>query len=142
MRAFVFVLVIIMGLVSIAAEPAKDLPKPLPDTTTKAWTEAGATVGWMKYDNDTGLVFIDKPEAGAVPAFKFTKWKEGVLTKLPAPTEPFGLYLAKTEIGDAGLKELEKFKTLASLCLCETEATFDAVDAFRKLLPKCFIFHC
>lgn len=80
MRALFFVVALFSGHLTFAAEPAtKDLPKPLPDTTTKAWTEAGATVGWMKYDNDTGLVFLDKPEAGAVPAFKFAKWQEGVL---------------------------------------------------------------
>jgi hypothetical protein len=142
MRIVAFLIAALTSQFLLAAEPAKDLPKPLPDTTTKAWINAGATLGWMKYDNDTGLVFLEKPEVGAVPAFKFTKWQEGQLTKLPAPAEPFGVYLAKTEIGDPGLKELARFKTLSSLCLCETEATFDAVDALRKLLPKCFIFHC
>lgn len=147
MRALVFVMALalcpISGQFVLAAEPAKkDLPKPLPENIVKAWTDAGAIAGWMKYDADIGLVFLEKPEAGAVPAFKFAKWKDGVVTKLPAPAEQFGLYFAKTEMPDAGLKELVNFKTLSSICLCETEVTFDAVDAFQKMFPKCFIFHC
>jgi hypothetical protein len=143
MRAFVFALIVALTQSAFAAEPAKkELPTPLPENIVKAWTEAGATAGWMKYDADVGLVFVEKPEAGAVPAFKFAKWKDGVIAKLPLPQAAFGLYLAKTEVADSGLKELQPLKSLASLCLCETEVTFDAVDAFQKLLPKCFIFHC
>jgi hypothetical protein len=143
MRALAFLVTILASQFVLAAEPdKKELPKPLPESITKAWTDAGATAGWMKYDADLGLVFVEKPEAGAIPAFKFAKWKEGVVAKLPAPQASFGLYLAKTEIQDAGLKELANFKTLGSICLCETEVTFDAVDAFQKLFPKCFIFHC
>jgi hypothetical protein len=143
MRALVFVLAIVTGQFVLAAEPdKKELPKPLPEKTAKAWTDAGATVGWMKYNADVGLVFLEKPEAGAIPAFKFAKWKDGVVTKLPVPESSFGLYLAKTEMQDSGLKDLANLKSMVSLCLCETEVTFDAVDAFQKMFPKCFIFHC
>ncbi len=149
MRAVVFALAIVTGQIVFAAQPSntvqpdkKDLPQPLPDNIVKAWTDAGATAGWMKYDNDLGLFFLEKPEVGVVPAFKFAKWKEGVVAKLPVPQGQFGLYLAKTEMQDAGLKELANFKSLVSLCLCETEVTFEAVEAFQKLFPKCFIFHC
>jgi len=143
MRALLVAFIITLGQSAFAAEPSKkESPQPLPEDIVKAWTDAGATVGWMKYDPDIGLVFKEKAEDGAVPAFKFAKWKDGVVPKLPVPKAAFGLYLSKTEIQDTGLKELQPLKTLSSLCLCETEVSFDAVDAFQKLLPKCFIFHC
>ena len=143
MRAFAFVLVLVSGQFGFAEEPdQKELPKPLPDTIVKAWKDAGATAGWMKVEKSGGLTFVEKPEAGAIPAFRFPKWKADVVAKLPAPEVPFGLDLAKTDVADAGLKELAKVKNLSSLCLCETKVTDDAVEALRKALPKCFIFHC
>jgi len=45
-------------------------------------------------------------------------------------------------VTDAGLKELAKFKHLASLTLCETKVTDAGVAALQEALPKCFIFHC
>jgi hypothetical protein len=108
----------------------------------KAWKEAGAAVGWMKTDPSGALTFVEKAEAGAIPAFQFAKWKDCVVPKLPMPAAPFGLDLAKTEVADAGLKELAKLKHLTSLALCETKVTDDAVEELRKALPKCFIFHC
>jgi hypothetical protein len=96
----------------------------------------------MKFDEFGILTFLETPEPGAVPAFKFKKWKDGVVAKLPVPEARFGLYLSKTEVMDTGLKDLTHLKTLDSLCLCETEVTGEAVEALRKILPKCFIFHC
>ncbi|MFO0824692.1 MAG: hypothetical protein U0792_16505 [Gemmataceae bacterium] len=143
MRALLFASAFLCGKVSFAEQPAKnDLPKPLPENVTKAWKEAGATVGWMKQEESGNLTFLEKPEVGAIPAFRFEKWKDGVVAKLPAPEGRFGLDLAKTEITDTGLKELANLKHLALACLCETKATDDAVEALRKALPKCFIFHC
>lgn len=143
MRALVFASVMLTGPFGFAGQPEKkDPPKPLPDNITKAWKDAGATVGWMKMEESGLLTFVEKPEPGTVPAFQFAKWKDGVVPKLPIPEAPFGLYLSKTEITDTGLKELAKLKTLTSLCLCETKVTDEAVEALRKTLPKCFIFHC
>jgi len=51
----------------------KELPKPLPDNIIKAWKDAGATVGWMKVDASGIPTFVEKPEEGAVPAFRFLK---------------------------------------------------------------------
>lgn len=139
MRALLLVLV--TGSFAFA-EDGKDLPKPLPENIVKAWKEAGATVGWMKTESNGVPAFVEKPEPGAVPAFRFAKWKDGVAAKLPAPGVPFGIDLAKTEVGDDGLKELAGFTTLTSLTLCETKVTDAAVEKLQKALPKCLIFHC
>lgn len=142
MRALAFVMAVVTGSVGFAGQPdKKDPPKPLPDKIVKAWKDAGATVGWMK-DVSGILIFVEEPEAGAIPAFRFAKWKDGVVPKLPVPDTAFGLDLSKTEVTDAGLKDLPNLKTLAALCLCETKVTDPAVEALRKALPKCFIFNC
>src|SRR5262249_20601397 len=134
---------LVTGQFGSAGQPdKKDPPKPLPDDVVKAWKDAGATAGWMKVDEAGHLTFVEKPEAGAIPAFRFPTWKGGVLPKLPAPGAAFGLDLSKTDVADDGVKELAGLKNLTSLCLCETKATDEAVEALRKALPKCFIFHC
>lgn len=143
MRVLLFAVALVAGQFGFAAQPDnKDLPKPLPENITKAWRDAGATVGWMKQEESGILTFVEKPEAGAIPAFRFPKWKDGVVAKLPVPETAFGLDLAKTEITDTGLKELANLKGLRLTCLCETKVTDAAVEALRKALPKCFIFHC
>lgn len=143
MRSLVLAL-LLFGNQSLSAEQpdSKAIPKPLPEKIVKAWKEAGAVAGWMKVQDSGVLAFSEKPEPGAIPAFRFTKWKDGVVPKLPTPDAPFGIDLAKTDVEDTGLKELAKFKTLTSLTLCETKVTDAAVEAMRKVLPKCFIFHC
>lgn len=143
MRVLVFALALITGQVGFAGEPEKkDPPKPLPDKIVKAWKDAGATVGWMKQEPSGILVFVEEPEAGAIPAFRFEKWKDDVVAKLPVPETAFGLDLAKSEITDTGLKELAGLKPMTLLCLCETKVTDAAVGTLRKALPKCFIFNC
>src|SRR5258708_5895319 len=99
MRVLAFALVLVTGPLGSAAQPGKkDPPKPLPDNITKAWKDAGATVGWITVDSSGVPTFVEKPEAGAVPAFRFLKWKDGVVAKLPVPEAPFGLDLSKTEV--------------------------------------------
>lgn len=143
MRALVFALVLIAAQSGAVAQPdAKDLPKALPENVVKAWTAAGATVGWIKVDTSGVPSFVEKAEPGAVPAFRFAAWKDGVVAKLPAPTAPFGLDLTRTEITDAGLKELATLKHATTFILCETKVTDDAVERLQKALPKCLIFHC
>jgi len=143
MRAVAFALILVVPQIASAEEPdSKALPMPLPENIVKAWKGAGATVGWMKVQDSGVLAFVDKPEAGAIPAFRFAKWKDGVVPKLPAPDAVFGLDLSKTDVADSGLKELANLKKLTSLTLCETQVTDAAVEALRKVLPKCFIFHC
>src|SRR5262245_57180396 len=99
----------------------KDPRRPLPPEIVKAWTDAGARVGWMKrtmwgYDQ-----FQKQGEAGAVPAFQFFPWKEGVLAKLPNPGAAFGLDLYQTQVTDTGLKELAGLKSLRSQGLSGTQ---------------------
>ena len=91
----------------------KDPPKPLPPEIVKAWRDAGAVVGWMKVENDGFVRFVqEKVEAGAISAFRFFRWKEGALAKLPDPGTAFGLDLQDTQVTDAGLKELAGLKSL------------------------------
>jgi len=141
MRALAFVSMLVTGQFGFA-DDTKDLPKPLPDNIIKAWKDAGATVGWMKVESSGGLSFVDKPEAGAIPAFRFPKWKNGVVAKLPIPEAPFGLDLSGTEVMDADLKELANLKNLTTLSLCDTKTTDAAVEELQKVLPKCVISHC
>jgi hypothetical protein len=144
MRALVFaalIFALVLGQFGFAEEK-KDLPKPLPDDIVKAWKDAGATVGWMKVEEFGVLNFVEKPEAGAIPAFRFPKWKDGVVAKLPVPEVPFGLDLSGTEVMDDGLKELAKLKYLTRLCLCDTKTTDEAVEKLQKALLKCIITHC
>jgi hypothetical protein len=143
MRALVFAVALVTGQFCFAEPPdRKNLPKPLPDNIIKAWKDAGGTVGWMKVQESGELTFLEKPEAGALPAFQFSKWKDGVVAKLPVPEAAFGLDLSGTEVLDAGLKELAKLKNLTFLSLCRTEVTDAAVAALQKALPKCLIVHC
>lgn len=143
MRAFAIALTLVAGQFGFAEPSDKNnLPKPLPDNIIKAWKDAGATFGWLKVDGDGILVFLEKAEAGATPGFQFAEWKDGVVAKLPIPEASFGLYLSKTEVMDAGLKEIANLKTLTSLCLCETKVTDAAVQVLQKALPRCFIFNC
>ena len=143
MSAVAVALVLVAGQFGFA-DPSdkKDLPKPLPDDVVKAWKDAGATVGWMKVETSGAPAFVEKPEEGAVPAFRFAKWKDGVVAKLPVPESAFALDLAKTEVTDTGLKELADLKSMTLLTLCETKVTDEAVEKLRKALSKCFIFHC
>ncbi len=143
MRALVFALVLVAGQSGSAVQPGpKNLPTALPEPVVKAWKDAGATVGWIKVDTTGVPTFVEKAEAGAIPAFRFARWADGVVAKLPAPASPFGLDLARTEVTDTGLKELARFKTLSTLTLCETKVTDGAVERLQAALPKCFIFNC
>src|ERR1044071_9837063 len=72
------------------ADPAaneKDPPKPLPPEIVKAWRDAGAEVGWMKMGK-WGLVWffsLENGQAGATPAFQFSRWNESILAEMPDP---------------------------------------------------------
>src|SRR5262245_26741747 len=83
----------------------KGVPGPLPAEIVKAWTDAGAEVGWMRLNQNGVFLFQDKGEPGAMPAFRFSQWNQGVLGKLPDPGAAFGLGLNGTKVTDEGLKE-------------------------------------
>jgi hypothetical protein len=143
MRALTVVLAMACPHFSFADDPIKkEPPKPLPDSIVKAWKDAGAIVGWVQVETNGSVTYLEKPEPGAIPAFRMAKWKEGVVAKLPAPEAPFGLDLSGTEIKDGGLKELASLKSLSALCVCDTKVSDAAVEELQKALPKCVIFHC
>jgi hypothetical protein len=109
-----------------AAPPAKkNPPRPLPKKIVAAWKKAGAQVGWMRVGKFNGIEFLPEKEgvAGDLPALKFSRWKAGVLARLPGPAAPFGLDLSRTQLTDAGLKQLARFKYLQALDLVFTQVT-------------------
>jgi hypothetical protein len=90
-------------------------PQPLPRELVAAWTEAGATVGWMRGDQEW-LFFREEVEGepGEVPAFQFRKWTGGVVGKLPPPQRAFGLDFGGSQVTDAGLKGLQSLSLSAT----------------------------
>jgi internalin A len=116
---------------SAPAEPAA----PLPADVVAAWTGAGATGGWVVTNPADGWLLFHTgvvAEPGALPAFKFPKWRAGALDKLPQPAQPFGLDLNLTKVQDADLQELAGLKNLRWLNLCVTK-TSDA--GLKELAP-------
>src|SRR5262249_10790670 len=96
------------------------------DATAAVWKKAGAEVGWMGVSGKFGYQeFRMQPDglAGAVPAFRFAKWRENILAGLPDPAMPFGLYLDFASVTDAGLRELAGLRSLQSLSLRFTKVT-------------------
>ena len=79
--------------------------------------DAGAEVGWMRMNMFGVPVFGAQYEAGAIPAFIFLTWQQGVLANLPDPGRAFVLNLFYTKVTDAGLKELAGLKSLQTLLL-------------------------
>jgi len=119
--------------------------KPLPADVAKAWKDAGATVGWMRVNENGSIEWDEKPKNGDVPALMFAEWKEGVIAKLPTPGVPFGINLPLAKITDAGVKELVAHKSLASLNLIGSEQVTDAgikVLAALKNLAALNLRHC
>src|SRR5262245_59682865 len=123
-------------LVLAATARAAENPKPLPEKVAQAWGQAGATVGWMGPNQWGQLEFHLGPngKAGEVAAFRVQHWSPGMLAKLPAPTQPFGLnffarntgqiegiFDAGSNVTDAGLKELDRFQQLQSLFIVAAE---------------------
>jgi internalin A len=97
-------------------EPAKPNlppePKPLPTDVRAAWEKAGAETGWMGKFEYSNFREGDRPaEGGELPGIRWQRnWQDGVLAKLPAPEQAFGL--ASIYITDARLKYLARFKQL------------------------------
>jgi hypothetical protein len=114
-------------------EPKRRNLRPLPPGIVKAWTDTGAKVGWIRLNQNGVFLFQEKSEAGAIPAFRLSNWKEGVLAKLPHPGTAFGLDLNSTGVTDAGLKELAKLTNLRALNLQKTEVTDAGLRALAGL---------
>ncbi len=117
---------------------AEGAPGPLPPALAAAWQKAGAEVGWMRPHPIGYLQFVPGPAGKArdVPAFRLSRWRAGMLAKLPVPAAPFGLYLVGTEVTDAGLKHLAELKQLRGLDLRETKVTAKGKADLKKALPK------
>ncbi len=96
----------------------------LPLDIIEAWQKAWADVGWMGvFENGWLSFFRDEKEARAyrggenllataLRSFRFVHWTPGVIGNLPAPKAAFGLCLQRTQVTDAGLKELAGLKNL------------------------------
>jgi RNA polymerase sigma factor (sigma-70 family) len=113
-------------------------PNPLPDAVVTAWQKAGVTDGWMR-SVFWGMTFHNDPEdvkPGDLAAFRLFEWKAGVLSKLPAPDQAFGICLGNSNVTDAGLKELARFKQLQMLDISLnkiTDAGLKNLGALKRL---------
>src|SRR4029077_15365467 len=101
-------------------------PMPFPAELVAAWEKAGAKFGWMARNPYVDVAFRAAVEGrqGDMPAFRFSEWKDGgggsghvlpsrfwggragVGANRPRPPRAFGLHLRRTQVRDAGLKEL------------------------------------
>lgn len=138
------------GVFADGQDDKKDAPKPLPQEIVKAWSEAGATIGWMKNmppqksgGYDFWAPWREKVEAGAVPAFEFYWEKAGDLAKLPVPEVAFGLDVHCSPLEDAAMKGLAGLKSLHSLNLGGTSMTDAGLKelAILKNLQALYLFH-
>ena len=118
-------LLLASSAVATGQPPKQDTPQPLPAEIVAAWKKAGAKPGSMGLDLNGFLAFEEKATGlvGAVPVFSFASWKDGVVAKLPVPAALFGLNLYRTQVTDAGLKELAGLKSLHTLDLRGTQVT-------------------
>ncbi len=142
----------------------QSVPARLPEPIVKAWTQAGAQVGWLR--KSTGFGFLPAsapPMTGDVACFFISPWPNGVVSKLPPPQQPFGLSfnaedsgltnaslkelaefkelqlldLRNTPVTDAGLKELVGLKGLKTLLYGGSKVTQEGLTELRKALPNC-----
>lgn len=116
-------ILLLLAAIDDGESKGEEVPKRLSAETAKAWSEAGAEVGWMndlpprrsEYDA-FWFPWREKEEAKAIPAFRFPlEWPEGVFGKLPAPDRPFGLDFHCGLYAGVSLKELAALKNLQSL---------------------------
>jgi internalin A len=98
-------------------------PQEIDPKVVEAWKKAGAIAGWYKRDEYGGWVSEFKPNDPALPAFHWRSFDPRVIAKVPAPSAPFALLLRFTEVTDAGMKEIARFKSLQTLELRYTKVT-------------------
>jgi internalin A len=79
------------------------------------------------------FVTEEPAEAGDLLAFKFDRWTDGLLARLPVPAVPFGLDLSNTEVTDAGLGELARLSGLQALSLSWTKVTDAGLGELARL---------
>ena len=121
-----------------SGQPTAERSGPLPAAVRAAWERAGAVVGWMDRE-ETGLNFrAGEGKVGELPAFSFEwgQWQAGVIARLPAPRQGFGLDLGGARVTDAGLKELAALEQLRLLDLRGgrmTDAGLKELSGFQRL---------
>lgn len=59
------------------------MPRPLPEKIVKAWTDAGAEVGWLRINEFRTCEWSNKLQPGSLLMFQFGKWEEGLIARLP-----------------------------------------------------------
>jgi Leucine-rich repeat (LRR) protein len=118
----------------ISDEPPTE-PKPLDPKVLDAWKAAGAKAGWQTQVQqfDKKPDFKSYPEM--LPYLSLRPFKSGAVAKLPAPDEPFSLYLDGSDITDAGVRELATLKKLRKLELSVNYALTGAGFADLGKLP-------
>ena len=73
-----------------------EVAQALPPDVVSAWQEAGASVGWLGPVRE-GSVWQFHPSAAtldaasSLPALKLHGWREGLLARVPPPSQRFGL---------------------------------------------------
>jgi hypothetical protein len=107
------------------------------------WTDAGAQAGWLAPDtrprfaiNENWVFTEAKPSSpAALPAFRFSALKSGVLRSLPEPHVPFAIVLDGAAIDDDALDGAGRFMNLHALYLSRTPVT-DAALGPDRLPPN------
>lgn len=119
-------LAILVLLTGIARPDEKGPPKPTRDQAIKAWKDAGAELGYFRFEpNGSGWWFVQEiqVQASDLPIFTFNEFKAETVAKLPVPPMPFGLYLSGRKMTDEGVKQLSRFANLQALRLDHSDVT-------------------
>src|SRR5262245_54625575 len=129
-----------LGLTGILAGPSPagtQTPAPQPvrpaPAVIVAWEQAGAVFGWTSIGPQGDWRFDqDEPSAGALPAFRLSRFPAANVQSLPRPGVPFGLWLGRG-VKDADLKVLAGLHQVQALNF-EDPYTYAVTDAGLKEL--------
>jgi hypothetical protein len=119
--------------------PSPEAADALDPAVARAWTDAGAQIGWLapdtrpRYAINENWVFTEaKPSSPTgLPAFRFGALKSGVLRSLPEPHVPFAIVLDGAAIADDALDGAGRFMNLHGLYLSRTPVTDAALGPDR-----------
>jgi hypothetical protein len=107
-------------------------PQGIDAATVAAYEKLGAVYGgWEK--NETGTIWFQPGREHAekgLPGFRFAIFPQA---RLPEVAIPFGLDLSRSDVTDAGLKELAGLRNLARLMLVRTPVTDAGLKELRRL---------
>jgi hypothetical protein len=105
----------------------------IPPNLAKAWTDAGAEMGWMYDDDGIPRLAHGDVTSGVMHYLRIVTYKEGEIAKLPAPPVPFGLYAFNAKLTDAGLKELAHLQKVETLTISGNPITEDGLGELLAL---------